>query len=146
MSHYPPTYVHWFPPKIRIDVNKPFKIKPSAPFSCSGKRSRNDLYDSIISINAVAGIASQFEPSFSPWPYSLFSPQNLAIELLLKSKKIKADVGKSPAGFAAAALYIASIMNGKKVTQKELAVAADVTEVTVRNRYKRVATDLGLRV
>jgi transcription initiation factor TFIIB len=72
--------------------------------------------------------------------------QNLAIELLLKSKKIKADVGKSPAGFAAAALYIASIMNGKKVTQKELAVAADVTEVTVRNRYKRVATDLRLRV
>jgi hypothetical protein len=81
MSHYPPTYVHWFPPKIRIDVNKPFKIKPSAPFSCSGKRSRNDLYDSIISINAVAGIASQFEPSFSPWPYSLFSPQNLASTL-----------------------------------------------------------------
>jgi len=72
--------------------------------------------------------------------------QNIAIALLQKAKKIKADVGKAPAGIAAAALYIASIMNGEKITQKRLAEAAGVTEVTVRNRYKRLFKDLGLSV
>lgn len=70
--------------------------------------------------------------------------QNLAIELLQKAKKVNAVVGKGPAGIAAAALYIASIMNGEKVTQKELATAAGVTEVTVRNRYKGLDKSLGL--
>jgi transcription initiation factor TFIIB len=70
--------------------------------------------------------------------------QNLAIQFLQKARKRKVDVGKAPAGIAAAALYIASIMNGEKVTQKKLAEAADVTEVTVRNRYKRLVQDLGV--
>jgi transcription initiation factor TFIIB len=72
--------------------------------------------------------------------------QNTAMELLQKAKKIKADVGKSPAGMAAAALYTVSIMKGERITQKELAKAAEVTEVTVRNRYKRLVKDLGLSI
>jgi transcription initiation factor TFIIB len=73
--------------------------------------------------------------------------QNLAIELLQQAKQINGLVGKGPTGIAAAALYIASIMNGKTITQRELAKAADVTEVTVRNRYKGLdnALHLGLR-
>jgi transcription initiation factor TFIIB len=70
--------------------------------------------------------------------------QNTAIDLLHKAKKIKADVGKGPAGIAAAALYIASILNGEKVTQKRLASAGGVTEVTVRNRYDGLDKSLGL--
>jgi transcription initiation factor TFIIB len=70
--------------------------------------------------------------------------QNIAIQILQKAKKIKADIGKGPAGIAAAALYIASIMDGEKVTQKLLAKAADVTEVTVRNRYNGLDKSLGL--
>jgi transcription initiation factor TFIIIB Brf1 subunit/transcription initiation factor TFIIB len=38
------------------------------------------------------------------------------------------------------------MMNEEKVTQKEFAKVADVTEFTVRNRYKRLVKDLGLRV
>jgi transcription initiation factor TFIIB len=72
--------------------------------------------------------------------------QNLAIDLLQRAKKIKADVGKGPAGIAAAALYIASIITNHKITQKELANAADVTEVTVRNRYKGLDKNLNLRL
>ncbi len=70
--------------------------------------------------------------------------QNTAIDLLHKAKKIKADVGKGPAGIAAAALYIASILTGEKVTQKRLASAGGVTEVTVRNRYDGLDRSLGL--
>jgi transcription initiation factor TFIIB len=72
--------------------------------------------------------------------------QNLAIELLQQTKKKMLVVGKAPAGIAAAALYIASIMNEEKITQKVLAQAAKVTEVTVRNRYKRLMIDLNLRI
>jgi transcription initiation factor TFIIB len=72
--------------------------------------------------------------------------QNLAMALLQKAKQWKAVVGKDPSGIAAAALYIASIMNGEKRTQKALANAAEVTEVTVRNRYKKLVKDLGLSV
>jgi transcription initiation factor TFIIB len=73
--------------------------------------------------------------------------ENLAIKLLQKAKKMKVDVGKGPTGIAAAALYIAAIMNESKVTQRELAKAAGVTEVTVRNRYGGLnkSLDLGLK-
>jgi transcription initiation factor TFIIB len=70
--------------------------------------------------------------------------QNLAMELIHKAKKRKAVVGKGPAGIAAAALYIAAFMNGKNVTQRKLASAAGVTEVTVRNRYKGLDKNLDL--
>jgi len=71
--------------------------------------------------------------------------QNGALDLLDAAKKRKADIGKSPAGMAAAALYVTSILNGEKIAQKDLAKAAEVTEVTIRNRYKRLVKDLGLR-
>jgi transcription initiation factor TFIIB len=72
--------------------------------------------------------------------------QNLAIELLHKAKKRNVVVGKGPAGIAAAALYIAAFMNGKNVTQRKLAKASGVTEVTVRNRYKGLDKSLGLGI
>ncbi|MFB6101880.1 MAG: transcription initiation factor IIB family protein [Haloplanus sp.] len=43
--------------------------------------------------------------------------------------------GKSPVGLAAAALYAAALLEGEKVTQKEVCSVSDVSEVTVRNRY-----------
>jgi len=72
--------------------------------------------------------------------------QNLAIRLLQEAKKAKVVVGKGPAGVAAAALYLAAFMNGETVTQRKLAKASGVTEVTVRNRYKGLDNSLGLGV
>jgi transcription initiation factor TFIIB len=68
--------------------------------------------------------------------------ENLAIELLHKAKELKVGVGKCPTGIAAAALYRAANLSGEKVTQKELAELAEVTEVTVRNRHKKLVKDL----
>ena len=39
-------------------------------------------------------------------------------------------------GLAAAALYYSCVINGVSITQRDLAEAASVTEVTIRNRYK----------
>lgn len=44
--------------------------------------------------------------------------------------------GKDPMGLAAAALYLACTRLGEHETQKNIAHAAHVTEVTIRNRYK----------
>ena len=44
----------------------------------------------------------------------------------------------------AAALYVACVTNGENKTQRDVAEAAGITEVTIRNRYKglKVALDL----
>lgn len=44
--------------------------------------------------------------------------------------------GKSPRAVAAAAIYNASIDESQKIIQKEISKVADVTEVTIRNRYQ----------
>jgi transcription initiation factor TFIIB len=49
--------------------------------------------------------------------------------------------GKAPAGFAAACVYISSVMNGKHLPQSEIAEFAGVSEVTIRNRYKEILGD-----
>ena len=47
-------------------------------------------------------------------------------------------------GLAAAALYLSCVKNGEDKTQKDIAVAAGVTEVTIRNRYKGLREALEL--
>ncbi|HWY34432.1 MAG TPA: transcription initiation factor IIB, partial [Nitrosopumilaceae archaeon] len=47
-------------------------------------------------------------------------------------------------GLAAAALYLSCVMNGENKTQKDVAQAAGVTEVTIRNRYKGLKESLKL--
>lgn len=49
-------------------------------------------------------------------------------------------------GMASAALYIACLQNNEKITQKDIADAAGVTEVTVRNRYKALTKQLCLEL
>jgi len=43
--------------------------------------------------------------------------------------------GKSPVGLAAAAVYAASLLVNEKVTQSEVSEVANISEVTIRNRY-----------
>ncbi|MFB6106292.1 MAG: transcription initiation factor IIB family protein [Halobacteriaceae archaeon] len=46
--------------------------------------------------------------------------------------------GKSPVGLAAAAVYAASRLTGAGLTQDEVGAAADVSNVTIRNRYQEL--------
>ncbi len=70
--------------------------------------------------------------------------QRKAIEILEEAERRRMTGGKDPMGMAAAALYLACVMNGEKRTQKNIAHAAGVTEVTIRNRYKDLKSSLEL--
>jgi len=72
--------------------------------------------------------------------------QEKAIELLRKAISKGLISGRGPIGVAAAAVYIASLQCGQRRTQKEVADAANVTEVTIRNRYRELKKELGLKI
>jgi len=72
--------------------------------------------------------------------------QGLAIRILREAKKRRIASGKDPMGLAAAVLYIACMQNDEKKTQTDISQAAGVTEVTIRNRYKSLKHQLGLKL
>ena len=61
--------------------------------------------------------------------------ENRARKLLGNAKEQGVHSGKSPVGLAAAAVYAASLLTNEKVTQKAVSEVADISEVTIRNRY-----------
>ena len=58
-----------------------------------------------------------------------------ARDLLKTAKEQGVHSGKSPVGLAAAAVYAASLLTNEKVTQSEVSEVANISEVTIRNRY-----------
>jgi len=58
-----------------------------------------------------------------------------AVELLEAGKREAVHSGKNPVGLAAAAIYAAGRLTNVDVTQHEVADAADVSAVTIRDRY-----------
>jgi len=74
------------------------------------------------------------------------SPRTIrrAQEILKRAEAEGVSAGKDPMGLAGAALYIASHLEGEGKSQPSVAKAAEVTEVTVRNRYKALKSSLKL--
>ena len=72
------------------------------------------------------------------------SSQNEALKILQKAEISELTSGRGPAGIAAAALYVAALINDEKKTQREVADVAGITEVTIRNRYKELLERLDL--
>jgi transcription initiation factor TFIIB len=70
--------------------------------------------------------------------------QNEALKILKKADISELTSGRGPAGIAAAALYVAALINDEKKTQREVADVAGITEVTIRNRYKELIDRLEL--
>jgi transcription initiation factor TFIIB len=69
-----------------------------------------------------------------------------ATEIIKQAKESYATIGKAPGGIAGAALYIAGILEEDRRTQREIAKASRVTEVTIRNRYKELVRVLGITI
>jgi transcription initiation factor TFIIB len=64
--------------------------------------------------------------------------EGIAHKILGGAKKQKLTSGRGAKSIAAAAGYIASIVTGERRTQREFAETADLTEVTIRNRYQEM--------
>ena len=61
-----------------------------------------------------------------------------ARELLRTAKSRGLHSGKNPVGLAAAAVYAAGLLTNSDVTQAAVSDVADVSEVTIRNRYQEL--------
>jgi transcription initiation factor TFIIB len=72
--------------------------------------------------------------------------ERLARDLLEAAKKKSVHSGKSPVGLAAASIYAAALLSNERVTQSAIGEVTEVSEVTIRNRYKELldaADDVG---
>jgi transcription initiation factor TFIIB len=67
-----------------------------------------------------------------------------ALEILEQARKRNILAGKDPTGMAASILYLVNLTAKSPKTQAEIAAAAGVTEVTVRNRSKELRKTLGI--
>ena len=54
------------------------------------------------------------------------------------------SAGKDPMGLATTVLYASCLKTGEQKTQVDLANAAQITEVTIRNRFKDLKNRLEL--
>ncbi len=88
----------------------------------------------------------QYIPRFSSELDLEDETQRKAAEIVGQTTELGLHAGKSPTGFAAAAVYLASLVCSDQRTQHEIADIADVTVVTIRNRYKEQMDALDLDV
>lgn len=67
-------------------------------------------------------------------------------ELLQEATEKELVDGKSPTGVTAAAIYIACQLESQIRTQLEISKISNVTEVTIRNRYKELCRSLNINL
>ena len=72
--------------------------------------------------------------------------EQLCRKIMDKAAEERLTIGRAPEGITAAGLYIACKLNQEDRTQGEIAKAAQITEVTIRNRYKELLKKLDFEV
>jgi transcription initiation factor TFIIB len=68
-----------------------------------------------------------------------------AIIIMDEVTKKQVSAGKNPMGFAATILYLSCLKTGENKTQTDIAEAAGVTEVTLRNRCKELKSNYQIK-
>jgi len=68
-----------------------------------------------------------------------------ALDLLSKVAEKEISAGKNPMGLAAAVLYLSCVKNGERKNQADMAKAAGITAVTIRNRVESLRKELGIK-
>lgn len=61
-----------------------------------------------------------------------------AREMIQISKEVNNHSGKSPTSIAGGAIYAACLIQDERITQKTISEVADITSVTIRNRYNEI--------
>jgi transcription initiation factor TFIIB len=72
--------------------------------------------------------------------------EKMANDMLKKASEMRLTSGRGPGGITAACVYIASHITGECRTQGDIARTAQVTEVTIRNRYKELMEALNIAI
>ncbi|MBI5377273.1 MAG: transcription initiation factor IIB [Thaumarchaeota archaeon] len=123
-------------PRTLNDVSSQINIKRKDVSRCYRLLLRElDLKMPVVDpIKCMSRIASEAELSEKV--------KRKALTILTDANRMEITAGKDPMGLAAAALYLSCVMCGENVTQKVIAMAAGVTEVTIRNRYKGLKDSL----
>ena len=70
--------------------------------------------------------------------------EKLAIRILQSYLNKAPNSGKNPKGLCAGAIYFAAKLKNAKVTQKEIGEVINITEVTLRSRYKEIIEKIDL--
>ncbi|MBD3229753.1 MAG: transcription initiation factor IIB [Candidatus Lokiarchaeota archaeon] len=70
--------------------------------------------------------------------------ERLAIKIINDAKIEGISSGKGLMGLIAGALYIASILKKQRRTQKDIASVVNITDVTLRTRYKELVEELDI--
>jgi transcription initiation factor TFIIB len=86
--------------------------------------------------------AGQYITKFSNQLEMQGNVEEVSHKILFAAKELKLTSGRGPTGIAAAVSYIAAVLTGERKTQREIAEIAQVTEVTIRNRYKELVERL----
>jgi len=117
-------------PRTLKDIAETMNIKKGDLASCYRLLIKElDMKMPVVdSVQNVARIASKIGLSEKANRY--------AIEILRKAEENKITAGKNPMALAATALYISCRKLGLNHSQRDFAEAANITEVTIRNRYK----------
>lgn len=72
--------------------------------------------------------------------------EGIAHKIVRGAKKQMLTSGRGAKGISAAACYIASVVAGERRIQREVAEAADLTAVTIRNRYREMVKRLQITI
>jgi transcription initiation factor TFIIB len=70
--------------------------------------------------------------------------RHLAVNMMEEAVEKKISAGEDPMGFAASVIYASCIKTGEDISQINMAKAAGITEVTIRNRFKDLSRNLRL--
>jgi transcription initiation factor TFIIB len=89
------------------------------------------LVDQIMRIAKVANKANLTERT-----------KRQAIRIMDEVTEKQISAGKNPMGFAATILYLSCLKSGENKTQTDIARAAGITDVTIRNRFKELKSKL----
>ena len=72
--------------------------------------------------------------------------ERFALEIAEKTRSNRISDGKTPNGTAAAYLYVASILLGQGIFQRDISSVAGVTDVTIRNRCKEIFDNYKIKI
>lgn len=95
-----------------------------------------------IAVKLLPSTPADYIPKFASELSFSAETQTKAVEILKMAEASQLTSGRGPTGLAAAALYVASLITNEKRTQREIANVVGVTEVTIRNRYKEIVSEL----